>query len=76
MTRPSKNSLVLDGSEIKYRLKADREETGNAVHVDWLRFTCYLRNAPSLADIDALWDAPVSVVNIWDPEYRQKRNAR
>lgn len=72
MTRPSKNSLVLDGSEIKYRLEADRQNSGNAVHVDWLRFTCALRNAPQIGDIDALWEQPVSSTNIWDIEHRKK----
>ena len=45
--RPSKNaSLVLDGNEVKLRLQAERRKSGGAVHVDWLRFTCELKNAP------------------------------
>lgn len=72
MTRPSKSSLVLDGSQIKYRLEADRTSTGSAVHVDWLRFTCALRNAPQLGDVDALWSEPLSFDNVWEPANRQR----
>lgn len=43
MTRP--NALVLDGSEIKVRLEAERKATGCSVHVDWLRFTAPLRTS-------------------------------
>lgn len=46
MTRPSKNDLVLDGNEVKLRLKAERANTHQPVHVDWVRFTCNLRSAP------------------------------
>ena len=45
MTRPS--ALVLDGNEVKLRLQAERNVTGSAVHVDWLRFTMNLRYAPT-----------------------------
>lgn len=45
MTRPS--ALVLDGNQVKLRLQAERVATGSTVHVDWLRFTCLLRNAPT-----------------------------
>lgn len=44
MTRP--NALVLEGNEIKLRLEAERTKSGVPVHVDWLRFTVPLRNAP------------------------------
>jgi len=47
MTRPSKNSLVLDGNEIKLRLSAERSTTGKLVHIDWVRFTCNVRTAPT-----------------------------
>ena len=47
MTRPSKNDLVLDGNEVKLRLKAERGNTGQLVHVDWVRFTCNVRSAPT-----------------------------
>lgn len=51
MTRPAANALVLDGQEIKLRLLAERMQTRTPVHVDWLRFTVFLRNAdtPSAA---------------------------
>lgn len=47
MTRPAKSSLVLDGSEVKARLLAERIASKSVVHVDWVRFTCLLRNAPA-----------------------------
>ena len=46
MTRPAMSTLVLDGSEIKARLLAERTASKSVVHVDWVRFTCLLRNAP------------------------------
>lgn len=46
MTRPRKSDLVLDGNEVKLRLKAERIKSRTPVHVDWVRFTCTLRNAP------------------------------
>jgi phage replication initiation protein len=52
--------LVLDGSEIKLRLEAERIESGSMVHVDWLRFTCLLRNAEPLAT-DFSWPKPARV---------------
>lgn len=47
------NPLVLDGSEVKLRLQAERAATGSAVHLDWLRFTVTLRNAlkPTVDDL-------------------------
>lgn len=39
-------ALVIEGNEVKLRLQADRIKSGGAVHVDWLRFTCELKNAP------------------------------
>lgn len=54
MTRPSKNDLVLDGNEIKLRLNAERFFSNQVVHVDWVRFTCMLRNAP-LPSVDDLF---------------------
>ena len=38
------NPLVLDGSEIKLRLEAERTAHQSPIHIDWLRFTCLLRN--------------------------------
>ena len=46
MTRAKQTDLVLDGSEIKLRLKAERFHARQPVHVDWVRFTVALRNAP------------------------------
>ena len=46
MTRPSKNDLVLDGNEVKLRLKAERAHAKTPVHVDWVRFTVHLKSAP------------------------------
>lgn len=51
------NPLVLDGSEVKLRLQAERAVTGSAVHVDWLRFTVNLRHAP-LPAVDDLFPLP------------------
>jgi len=42
VTRP--NALILDGSEVKLRLEAERTAHKSPVHVDWVRFTCLLRN--------------------------------
>lgn len=64
MTRP--NPLVMDGSEVKLRLEAERTAHGSFVHVDWVRFTCLLRNSPA-ADIETLFPSQVSV---WDENYR------
>lgn len=38
------NGLVLDGGEVKFRLEAERQASTNLIHVDWLRFTVFLRN--------------------------------
>lgn len=53
MTRPNQSALVLDGDTIKARLQASRSQSSGLVHVDWLRFTCTLRNAP--IDLDKLF---------------------
>ncbi|MBS0497311.1 MAG: replication initiation factor domain-containing protein [Proteobacteria bacterium] len=67
MTRPARSvlnkhsqncSLVLEGSEVKARLIAERVETNTPVHVDWIRFTCQLRNAPA-PDVETLFPSPV-----------------
>jgi phage replication initiation protein len=65
VTRP--NSLVLDGSEVKYRLQAERTAHKTPVHIDWVRFTCILRNAPA-PSVDILFPRNVS---IWDNDYRE-----
>ncbi|MBO9679257.1 MAG: replication initiation factor domain-containing protein [Acidovorax sp.] len=58
MTRAKKSDLVLDGNEVKLRLRAERAKTKQAVHVDWVRFTCNLRSAPipSVNDLFPLYD--------------------
>lgn len=52
--------LVIDGDTVKLRLLAERHDSKNAVHVDWVRFTCALRNSPT-PGADVLftrWDSP------------------
>lgn len=49
-----KNVLVIDGDTVKLRIHEERQFTGNHVHVDWVRFTCILRNAPT-PDVDLLF---------------------
>lgn len=44
MTRANLSPIVLDGSEVKLRVVAQRIETKSHVHVDWVRFTVYRRN--------------------------------
>lgn len=67
MTRPANSklnkhsktcSLVLEGNQVKVRLIAERLETRVPVHVDWLRFTCQVRNAP-MPSQDVLFPPPV-----------------
>lgn len=67
MTRPSKSALVLDGNEVKLRLEAERSDSKTPVHVDWVRFTCLLRNAPA-PSVDDLFPRATSV---WDEAHRQ-----
>jgi len=56
MSKPSKSALVLEGDTVKLRLQAERIETGNSVHVDWVRFTAALRIAPA-PSVDLLFPA-------------------
>lgn len=49
--------LVLDGETVKLRLQAERRESGQSVHVDWVRFTALLRNVET-PSVDLLWPAP------------------
>ena len=67
MTRPAKSALVLDGSEIKYRLEAERIASKTPVHIDWVRFTCLLRNAPT-PSVDILFPR---TTNIWIERERE-----
>lgn len=68
MTRPSKKSaLVLDGSEVKARLLAERSASKSVVHIDWVRFTCLLRNgAPSVDTLFPQSSASRFAPNVWD----------
>jgi phage replication initiation protein len=83
MTRPTRSvlnkhsktcSLVLEGNEIKFRLQAERIETGTLVHVDWVRFTCLLRNAP-MPGIETLFPTPTPDVDM-EPVSEQERTER
>ncbi len=49
-----KSDLVLDGREVMLRLRAERQHTKGLVHVDWVRFTVRLKNAP-LPSVDDLF---------------------
>lgn len=68
MTRPTKSALVLDGNEVKLRIEAERSESKTPVHVDWVRFTCLLRNAPAPAVEDLF---PICS-SVWDEVHRQE----
>lgn len=60
--RPSGSALVLDGSEVKLRLLAERQESKSSVHVDWVRFTALLRNADA-PSADMLFPLCVQKIN-------------
>lgn len=88
MTRPAASklnkhsntcSLVLDGDVVKLRLQAERFETKSMVHVDWVRFTCLLRNAPA-PSIDDLFPQPGNTAlrcapSVWDDRWTELRKA-
>ena len=44
MSKAKCSPLVLDGNEVKLRLLAERQQSKTPVHIDWVRFTCLLRN--------------------------------
>jgi phage replication initiation protein len=67
MTRPSASALVLDGSEVKLRLVAERASSGSAVHVDWVRFTAIRRNAPFVSP-DLLFPTSLDS-SYWDHDH-------
>lgn len=73
MTRPSQNPLVLDGEDVKARLLAERIETRSVVHVDWVRFTTYLRNADT-PSADLLFPSPNLCA--WDDDFRKAQLTR
>lgn len=60
------NPLVLDGSEVKLRLQAERAATGLAVHLDWLRFTVTRRHAltPTADDLFPKPPEPVAYLGV------------
>ncbi|WP_341888388.1 replication initiation factor domain-containing protein [Variovorax sp. YR752] len=60
-----KSALVLDGNVVKVRLMAERQALKSMVHVDWLRFTVRLRNAPPF-----LTDQRATSTSVWDEGYR------
>lgn len=64
------NPLVLDGGEVKLRILAERTAHKTPVHVDWVRFTCILRNAP-FPGVDTLFPPRMEEMNVWDPAYRK-----
>lgn len=53
----SKSGLVFTGGDVKLRLEAERRFTNCPVHIDWLRFTVHLRNAPYVT-VDDLFPPP------------------
>lgn len=65
LTRAKKSDLVLDGNEVMLRLRAERQASKGLVHVDWVRFTTRLRNAPT-PTVDDLFpvEAPVRDVGM------------
>ncbi len=69
-------SLVLDGNQVKARLIAERVESGVPVHVDWVRFTCILRNAP-MPSVDVLFpEEEIEPLSAWDRDARTVRIQR
>ncbi|MDD5333642.1 MAG: replication initiation factor domain-containing protein [Rhodoferax sp.] len=76
MTRAAKNLLVLDGSEVKLRLQAERVESKTAVHVDWVRFTVRRKfsPAPSIENLFPLRAHAES--GLWDEVARGQRMAQ
>lgn len=73
MTRPSRSALVLDGSEVKMRLEAERASAKSPVHVDWVRFTVLRRNTPT-PSAELLFPPKLSE---WaDENYRQRELIR
>ncbi|MFT3717226.1 replication initiation factor domain-containing protein [Pseudorhodoferax sp.] len=72
MTRPLLSPLVLDGSEVKARLLAERSASEAPVHVDWLRFTIQRRHVLPSAEV-LFPPAAGQSGNIWDAEPRMAK---
>lgn len=60
-----KNSLVLDGNQIKVRLQISAAKRGSFVHVDWLRMTFNMRYLP-VPGVDFLFPT-VENADVRDP---------
>lgn len=73
MTRPNLSALVLDGQTVKLRLQAERSDGRGLVHVDWLRFTLNLRDAPF--DLDLLFPPRTADYSTWW-DFNQERVSR
>lgn len=67
MTRPAPSALVLEGNTVKARLFADRLQSKVPVHVDWLRFSIHLRNAPA-----KVFDRPFSDITVLNLSQREE----
>lgn len=52
-----RQDLVLEGEEIKARIHAEQTKHRGYVHIDWVRFTVFRRNAP-LPSTDLLFPQP------------------
>lgn len=78
MKADKKQVLVLEGSQIKARLLADRTEYKTPVHVDWLRFTVLYRKAPTPTadDLFCLPLPPVSVLAELPEAQRESMSTR
>ena len=61
-----RQDLVLEGNEIKARIHAEQVKHSGYVHIDWLRFTVYRRNA-SLPSVELLFPRPVQVSQHYVP---------
>ncbi len=75
MAKP--HALVLDGGEVKFRLEAERKASSNFVHIDWLRFTVFLRNVvPTFASLPdwspnagSKWERYLNTVEFGSEQY-------
>lgn len=72
MTRAKKSDLVLDGRDVALRLKAERLRTKQMVHIDWVRFTVRVKNAP-FPSVDDLF--PLPLTNYADVRQQRMREA-
>lgn len=72
MSKTKNSPLVLDGETVKLRIEAERDFSGNAVHIDWVRFTCRVKNA-SAPHVDVLFPEPRQRWSNEDWEKEEKR---